>query len=146
MIHAQQRRMLKGHLADACVRGLKHGFFRDAIYDGMDGSTLTRGKLLAASTALSRELAEVQRRTVARLKTVLAERAVVALDKAETLKETPRQYLNRLSDLLFVLGLLLIVRDRWMLVKTVTAFTLAHSISLAVATFGVATVAAAPDE
>jgi hydrogenase/urease accessory protein HupE len=48
------------------------------------------------------------------------------------------------DHLLFVLGLLLIVRDRWMLVKTVTAFTLAHSITLAVATFGVATVAAAP--
>ena len=39
-------------------------------------------------------------RTVARR----AERAVVALDKAETLKEAPRQYLNRLSDLLFVLS------------------------------------------
>jgi len=39
-------------------------------------------------------------RTVARR----AERAVVALDKAETLKESPRLYLNRLSDLLFVLS------------------------------------------
>ena len=39
-------------------------------------------------------------RTVARR----TERAVVALDKAETLKEAPRQYLNRLSDLLFVLS------------------------------------------
>jgi hydrogenase/urease accessory protein HupE len=48
------------------------------------------------------------------------------------------------DHLLFVLGLLLIVRDRWMLVKTVTAFTTAHSITLAVATFGVATVAAGP--
>ncbi|MDS4042143.1 MAG: HupE/UreJ family protein [Candidatus Competibacter sp.] len=48
------------------------------------------------------------------------------------------------DHLLFVLGLLLIVRDRWMLVKTVTAFTVAHSITLAVATFGVAKVAAAP--
>jgi cob(I)alamin adenosyltransferase len=33
-----------------------------------------------------------------------AERAVVALDLAETLNEPPRQYLNRLSDLLFVLS------------------------------------------
>ncbi|WP_066271599.1 cob(I)yrinic acid a,c-diamide adenosyltransferase [Hydrogenophaga palleronii] len=39
-------------------------------------------------------------RTVARR----AERAVVALDTAETLKDTPRQYLNRLSDLMFVLA------------------------------------------
>jgi cob(I)alamin adenosyltransferase len=39
-------------------------------------------------------------RTVARR----AERAVVALGAAETLREAPRQYLNRLSDLLFVLA------------------------------------------
>jgi hypothetical protein len=49
-----------------------------------------------------------------------------------------------IDHLLFVLGLLLIVRDRWMLVKTVTAFTVAHSITLAVATFGVASVPALP--
>jgi hydrogenase/urease accessory protein HupE len=48
------------------------------------------------------------------------------------------------DHLLFVLGLLLIVSDRWMLVKTITAFTIAHSITLAVATFGIATVPAAP--
>jgi cob(I)alamin adenosyltransferase len=39
-------------------------------------------------------------RTVARR----AERAVVALERSEALKDTPRQYLNRLSDLLFVLA------------------------------------------
>jgi hypothetical protein len=39
---------------------------------------------------------------------------------------------------LFVLGLLLIVRDRWVLVKTITAFTVAHSITLAIATLGYA--------
>jgi len=39
-------------------------------------------------------------RTVARR----AERAVVALGAAEDLKDTPRQYLNRLSDLMFVLA------------------------------------------
>lgn len=39
-------------------------------------------------------------RTVARR----AERAVVALGAAEAIKDSPRQYLNRLSDLLFVLS------------------------------------------
>jgi hypothetical protein len=48
------------------------------------------------------------------------------------------------DHLLFVLGLLAIVRTPWMLVKTITAFTVAHSITLAVATFGIATVPAAP--
>ena len=40
------------------------------------------------------------------------------------------------DHLLFVLGLLLLVKDRWMLVKTITAFTVAHSITLGIATFG----------
>ena len=52
--------------------------------------------------------------------------------------------LQGVDHLLFVLGLLLIVRDRWMLLKTVTAFTLAHSITLAAATLGVAHVPALP--
>jgi hydrogenase/urease accessory protein HupE len=38
------------------------------------------------------------------------------------------------DHLLFVFGLLLIVRTPWMLVKTVTAFTVAHSLTLAAAT------------
>jgi hydrogenase/urease accessory protein HupE len=42
------------------------------------------------------------------------------------------------DHLLFVLGLLLIVGDRRMLVKTITSFTLAHSITLAIATLGYA--------
>jgi hypothetical protein len=41
-----------------------------------------------------------------------------------------------LDHLLFVLGLLLIVQDRWTLIKTITAFTVAHSLTLAIATFG----------
>ncbi len=40
------------------------------------------------------------------------------------------------DHLLFVFGLLLIVRSPWMLVKTITAFTIAHSITLALATLG----------
>jgi hydrogenase/urease accessory protein HupE len=42
------------------------------------------------------------------------------------------------DHLLFVLGLLLIIKDRWTLVKTVSAFTVAHSITLALATLGYA--------
>jgi len=49
-----------------------------------------------------------------------------------------------IDHLLFVLGLLLIVRDRWMLLKTVTAFTVAHSITLAAATFGIASMPPLP--
>jgi len=55
-----------------------------------------------------------------------------------------RHILFGADHLLFVLGLLLIVRNGWMLVKTVTAFTVAHSITLAVATLGYANVPALP--
>ena len=48
------------------------------------------------------------------------------------------------DHLLFVLGLLLIVGRRWMLVKTISAFTVAHSITLGAATFGIAHVAPLP--
>jgi len=55
-----------------------------------------------------------------------------------------RHILFGADHMLFVLGLLLIVQDRWMLLKTVTAFTLAHSITLAVATLGYAAVPVLP--
>jgi hydrogenase/urease accessory protein HupE len=42
------------------------------------------------------------------------------------------------DHLLFVLGLMLIVGSRWTLVKTISSFTLAHSITLAIATLGYA--------
>ncbi len=48
------------------------------------------------------------------------------------------------DHLLFVLGLLLIVGNRWMLIKTITAFTVAHSLTLAVATLGYARAPLAP--
>ena len=49
-----------------------------------------------------------------------------------------RHILFGADHLLFVLGLLLIVKNRWMLLKTITAFTMAHSITLAIATLGYA--------
>lgn len=48
------------------------------------------------------------------------------------------------DHLLFLFGLLLIVKDRWMLLKTVTAFTVAHSITLAIATLGYANAPVTP--
>jgi len=48
------------------------------------------------------------------------------------------------DHLLFVLGLMLLVPDRTMLVKTITSFTLAHSLTLAAATLGYASAPTAP--
>lgn len=50
------------------------------------------------------------------------------------------------DHLLFVLGLLLIVRDRWMLLKTITSFTVAHSLTLTIATLGYANAPVQPVE
>jgi hydrogenase/urease accessory protein HupE len=48
------------------------------------------------------------------------------------------------DHLLFILGLLLIVKSTWMLVKTITAFTIAHSVTLAIATLGYAHIPTPP--
>ncbi len=54
--------------------------------------------------------------------------------------------LGGIDHLLFVLGLLLIVRGRWRLLKTITAFTLAHSVTLGMAALGLVQVPTAPVE
>ena len=54
--------------------------------------------------------------------------------------------LGGIDHLLFVLCLLLIVKGKWLLVKTITAFTVAHSITLALATLGFVSVPQAPVE
>jgi hypothetical protein len=51
-----------------------------------------------------------------------------------------------IDHLLFVLGLLMLARERWRLLGTVTAFTVAHSITLALATLGVVNVPQRPVE
>jgi hydrogenase/urease accessory protein HupE len=48
------------------------------------------------------------------------------------------------DHLLFVLGLLLLVDRRWTLLKTITAFTVAHSLTLALSTFAIIRVPEAP--
>jgi hydrogenase/urease accessory protein HupE len=50
------------------------------------------------------------------------------------------------DHLLFVLGLLLLVRGAWQLARTVTAFTVAHSLTLALAVLGVVHVPPQPVE
>jgi hydrogenase/urease accessory protein HupE len=54
--------------------------------------------------------------------------------------------LGGFDHLLFVLGLLLIVRKSMLLVKTITAFTLAHSVTLAMAALGFVHVPQTPVE
>ena len=50
------------------------------------------------------------------------------------------------DHLLFVFGLLLLLQGIWPLVKTITAFTIAHSITLGLAVLGIVNVPSAPVE
>jgi hydrogenase/urease accessory protein HupE len=78
----------------------------------------------------------------------------MAVEGAPSLWQVTRDYfvlgvehiLGGIDHLLFVLCLLLIVEGKWLLVKTITAFTLAHSITLALATLGFVNVPQAPVE
>jgi hydrogenase/urease accessory protein HupE len=54
--------------------------------------------------------------------------------------------LTSLDHLLFVLALILLLDSHWMLVKTITAFTIAHSITLAGSTLGLFSLQQAPVE
>jgi hypothetical protein len=59
------------------------------------------------------------------------------LDLADTYVNLGIDHILRgIDHLLFVLGLIWLVRGGWMLVHTITAFTVGHSLSLAAATFG----------
>jgi hypothetical protein len=54
--------------------------------------------------------------------------------------------LEGIDHLLFLLAMLLLVTGFWRLLKTITAFTLAHSVTLALATLGLVNVPSAPTE
>jgi hypothetical protein len=54
--------------------------------------------------------------------------------------------LDGIDHLLFLLAMMLLVTGFWRLIKTITAFTVAHSITLALATLGFVNVPSAPTE
>jgi hydrogenase/urease accessory protein HupE len=54
--------------------------------------------------------------------------------------------LEGIDHLLFLVGLMLLVTGFWRLLKTITAFTVAHSITLGLATLGLVNVPSAPTE
>ena len=51
-----------------------------------------------------------------------------------------------IDHVLFVIGLVLFIRSPWMLLKTITAFTIAHSITLALSILGIVSLPQAPVE
>jgi len=77
---------------------------------------------------------------------VIPEKTTVFAVGQTYLKLGVQHIFGGIDHLLFVLGLVLIVGPSWRLVKTITAFTLAHSITLGAATLGIVNVPQAPVE
>jgi len=117
---------------------------------GLDGSVLGFAGLEATTTDVFVRVARLDGST----STTIARptRAWVQLRGERSWAATAEQYLGLgihhillgIDHLLFVLGLLLIVSSRSMLLKTVSSFTVAHSITLAAATLGLARVPLPP--
>lgn len=77
---------------------------------------------------------------------VIPEKTTVFAVGQTYLKLGVEHIFSGIDHLLFVLGLVLIVGPSWRLVKTITAFTLAHSVTLGAATLGFVNVPQAPVE
>ena len=111
-------------------------------HDGLRGKTLSITGLRATVTDVLLRVHHLDGRVESHLLRPAAPSIIVG--GASSAAERGLDYLRLgvehillgVDHLLFVLGLLLIVADRWTLVKTLSAFTLAHSITLAVATLG----------
>jgi len=119
---------------------------------GLSGSTIHIAGLSATMTDVLVRLERTDGTTQVTRLTPSAPSFVV--EAAPRTLEVARTYLvigvehilGGVDHLLFVLALLIITRGGWKLVKTVTAFTVAHSITLSLATLGVVHVQSAPVE
>ena len=110
--------------------------------NGLKGKAIAAEGLLATMTDALVRIAYADGTTeVARLKPDATRHIVVG---TQTSLEVAATYfwlgvdhiLSGIDHLLFVLALMLLIHDRWTLVKTITAFTLAHTLTLAGAALG----------
>jgi hydrogenase/urease accessory protein HupE len=113
----------------ACAGGLKG---QEISIDGLTSSVtdaLARIEYRDGTTEVARINPEFP--------TILVAGAQSRLEVAKTyLLLGVEHILTGFDHLLFVLALMLLIRDLWMLAKTITAFTIAHSVTLAGATLG----------
>jgi len=148
-------------LPDVCSGSPSHGSFIDAAFverwpaqcpGGLVGKTITIDGLSATRTDVLVRVERLDGTTqTARL---TPERTSFEVTAAPGGLEVAKTYfvlgvehiLLGIDHLLFVLGLLFLVGSWRRLVATVTAFTVAHSITLAAATLGLVHVAQAPVE
>jgi hydrogenase/urease accessory protein HupE len=87
-----------------------------------------------------------QRLTPGQTQAMIPERQCALAVAGVYLKLGVEHILLGIDHLLFVLALLIITRGTWRLIKTITAFTVAHSLTLALATVGIVNVPSAPVE
>jgi hypothetical protein len=90
--------------------------------------------LVRVTTADGRQVDEVLKPSAPQLKLALAKPSGLAVPAY--LKLGVEHILTGFDHLLFVLGLLLLIGPNWRLVKAISAFTVAHSITLALAALG----------
>jgi hydrogenase/urease accessory protein HupE len=123
----------------ACPGGLKG---REIRVEGL-GSTMTDALVRIEYATGDTEVARLLPETAA----FVAAGTQTGLEVAQTYFLLGVDHiLSGLDHLLFVLALMLLISDRWMLVKTITAFTVAHSITLAGASLGYFSLPQAPVE
>jgi hydrogenase/urease accessory protein HupE len=122
-----------------CIGGLTGGTVRIAGLSATSSDVLVRLERLDGTT-------QVTRLTPAAASFVV-EAAPHALEVARTYLELGIEHiLGGIDHLLFVLALLLLVKGTRRLIATVTAFTIAHSLTLAAATLGFVHVPGPPVE
>jgi hydrogenase/urease accessory protein HupE len=112
-----------------CPGGLSGGTIHIAGLSATTTDVLVRLERLDGSTQVTRLTPSAP--------SFVVEAAPRALEVARTYSVLGVEHiLTGIDHLLFVLALIIITRGGWKLVKTVTAFTLSHSISLTAATLG----------
>lgn len=142
--------VLSGAAQRQLIPGALMSRFQLACSKGLDGETIT---IAGLEVTLTDVLVRIYKRDgTAETHLARPDNISVTVGGGEGLGTRVAVYLRLgiqhilmgIDHLLFVLGLLLIVRDRWRLIKTVSAFTVAHSFTLAAATLGVIRVPAPP--
>jgi hydrogenase/urease accessory protein HupE len=149
-LHFPEGTAMRGRPTVTQVEGAEVQRYQIHRPGGLDGERIDIDGLISTWTDVLVRIERLSGATqIARLS---AERPSLVVEAEPDAQEIARIYfglgvqhiLQGIDHLLFVFGLLLIVGDRWMLAKTVTSFTVAHSITLAVATLGYARAPLAP--
>lgn len=119
---------------------------------GLEGSTIAVDGLSSTLTDVLARLSWVDGSVeVERLR---PDKPSLVIRGGQSILEVARTYfvlgvghiLGGIDHLLFILALMLLIRDPWTLVKTITAFTIAHSITLTGAALGYFSLPQAPVE